>query len=383
MIGLYYHNGSLNHGCEAIVRATSYILENSVLTLFSRNPESDIHYGLNHLVSVQHDYEAAVSRRSLPFIWAAGMRRLFHNRYWITALTRKPVFEKISHGDIMLSIGGDNYCYAGTDILACYHTAIRKKGAKTVLWGCSVDPEYLNDSVTADLAKYDLITTRESISYELLKKINPNTYLIPDPAFVLPKAELPLPEEFIPGNTVGINVSPLIVQCETEKGITMVNYQNLVRYILEETSMNVALIPHVVEPRNDDRTALKELYDKFGDNGRICLIEDCNCMELKGYISRCRFFVGARTHATIAAYSTCVPTLVVGYSTKSRGIARDLFGTQEGYVIPVQCLHDKNALVKQFGCLVEREAEIRSLLQQSMPAYCAKAYGARQYLENL
>ncbi|MFR4670990.1 MAG: hypothetical protein ACLT69_14285 [Intestinibacter bartlettii] len=56
---------------------------------------------------------------------------------------------------------------------------------------------------------------------------------------------------------------------------------------------------------------------------------------IKGYISRCRLY-RARTHATIAAYSTCVPTLVIGYSVKAKGIAKDIFGTYENYVLPVQ-----------------------------------------------
>ena len=66
------------------------------------------------------------------------------------------------------------------------------------------------------------------------------------------------------------------------------------------------------------------------------MINDKNCMEIKGIISKCRFFIGARTHSTIAAYSTCVPTLAVGYSIKARGIARDIFGTEDNYVVPVQ-----------------------------------------------
>lgn len=49
------------------------------------------------------------------------------------------------------------------------------------------------------------------------------------------------------------------------------------------------------------------------------MIEDASCGDLKGYISRCRFLVAARTHASIAAYSTGVPALVAGYSVKARG----------------------------------------------------------------
>ena len=70
------------------------------------------------------------------------------------------------------------------------------------------------------------------------------------------------------------------------------------------------------------------------------MVGDAPCEELKGCISRCRFLVAARTHASIAAYSTGVPTLVAGYSVKARGIARDLFGTEDGHVLPVQAMDD-------------------------------------------
>ena len=106
---------------------------------------------------------------------------------------------------------------------------------------------------------------------------------------------------------VGLNVSPLVVENEAVPGITMENYRALIRHILDTTQMNVALIPHVVWKNNDDRTVLKRLYEDFKETGRIVLIEDGGCEELKGYIARCRFFIGARTHATIAAYSSLVP----------------------------------------------------------------------------
>ena len=126
--------------------------------------------------------------------------------------------------------------------------------------------------------------------------------------------------------------------------------------------MNVALIPHVVWSHNDDRKPLGHLYNLFKDSGRVCMIEDHNCEELKGYISRCRFMVTARTHASIAAYSTCVPTLVVGYSVKARGIAKDLFGTDKNYVIPVQSLKEEKDLLEAFKWLQNNEASVRNHL---------------------
>lgn len=92
-------------------------------------------------------------------------------------------------------------------------------------------------------------------------------------------------------------------------------------------------------------------------------------MAQKYIISKCRMFVGARTHATIAAYSTCVPTLVVGYSVKARGIARDLFGTEEKYVIPAQSLSNTGQLQEAFRWIRMHEQDIRSQLMQRQAEY--------------
>ena len=42
--------------------------------------------------------------------------------------------------------------------------------------------------------------------------------LFPDPAFQLNRTDLTLPEGFAEGNTVGINVSPMIIKHERRKG---------------------------------------------------------------------------------------------------------------------------------------------------------------------
>ena len=100
-------------------------------------------------------------------------------------------------------------------------------------------------------------------------------------------------------------------------------------------------------------------------------------------ISKCRAFIGARTHATIAAYSSCVPTLVVGYSVKARGIARDLFGSEEHYVLPVQALEDPEELIQAYDWMMDREQDIRERLQSVMPEYCAKAKAAGEEVRKI
>lgn len=195
--------------------------------------------------------------------------------------------------------------------------------------------------------------------------------------------KLPLPDTFIEGKTVGINISPMIQKNETVSGITLKNYIAMIEYILENTDYQIALIPHVVIADNDDRKPIQQLYEMFKASGRICLINDCNCLQLKGFISRCALFIGARTHATIAAYSTCVPTLVVGYSTKAKGIATDLFGTAEHYVLPVQQLRTENDMVEAFIWLNTNRERIQQHLQEQLPKYTRTAQTAANYVKDL
>ena len=125
------------------------------------------------------------------------------------------------------------------------------------------------------------------------------------------------------------------------------------------------------------------MYNKFKETGRVILIEDDNCEVLKGYISRCRLFIGARTHSTIAAYATCVPTLVIGYSIKAKGIAKDIFGTYDNYVIPVQSLNKEDDLSLAFDWIYKNEDNIRRHLKDFMPEYRKKSLDAGKELEAL
>lgn len=385
MINLYYHGGSANHGCEAIVRSTNKILHELTqkpLTLFSTNIAEEERYGIDQIANVVEDIYKPVNKTSVAYIKCALHSKLYKSDFQFIKYGHKKFFDMISKNDIYLSIGGDNYCYAGTDKLSFYNRMIHDKGAKTVLWGCSIDPDVLSEKVVEDLKSYDLITVRESLSFEGLQRagIKNNVLLYPDPAFQLESGAYTLPERFDCENVIGINVSPLVNECGN---LVMDNYEELIRYILNYTDYKILLIPHVVKPESDDRTVLKIFLDKFASSRRIMMVDDCNCMELKSIISHCRMFIGARTHATIAAYSTYVPTLVAGYSIKARGIAKDIFGTDEHYVIPVQSFRDSMDLVNAFKWLIDHEISIRDFLKRTMPEYCAKAMEAQNAIKRI
>lgn len=386
---LYEHGGSLNHGCEALVRTISAISKEKTgaeVTLCSYAPREDHACGVQDAVDkiVQNDQ---VLRRFSPawFVYQVDKRITHSKALQDRFLTEKTCLRLAQDADVVVAVGGDNYCYNKGRQFWPTDRALHRQGAKMLLWGCSIEPKDLDGEFIRQLDCFDVLCVRESLSAEALMEagLTQKVRLIPDPAFTLEAIEQPLPAGFLPGNTVGINVSPMIISNEAEGGATMANYVTLIEHILKDTDMAVALIPHVVWDYNDDREPLRRLYEQFRETGRVVLIEDTGCRELKGYIARLRCFVGARTHSTIAAYSSCIPTLVVGYSVKAKGIAKDLFGTYENYTLPVQNLKQPDDLTRAFDWLLAHEAEIRAHLTGMMPEYAARAKQAGEELAAL
>lgn len=381
---MYLHGGSGNHGCEAIVNSTCHMIEEIPKLLVTNSEKEDRFYSLASLCDILQ--ERKIAEHFFAHVWYYAWRAVFHDKESFMRYRFKEVLGK-KRAPLYVSVGGDMYCYelSKKEAIAANSTFCRA-GSKTVLWGCSIEPDLLQEpEMIEDMKRYALITPRESITYQALLEagIKDNVKLFPDPAFSLQPEKIKLPEGFCEGRTIGINISPMIVRYEKEPGITIQNYKKLVDYILQTTDNSVALIPHVMWNYNDDRLTLAELYEGYEENERVLLFPDMSCQQLKYVISKCRAFIGARTHATIAAYSSCVPTLVVGYSVKALGIARDLFGSEENYVIPVQTLQDFDTLVRAYEWLMEREDAIRGKLQDIMPEYCAKSAQAGDELRKI
>lgn len=393
---LFGHGGSYNHGCEAIVRSTLEILGRLPggaphTALYSSDPPSDREFGLDSLVELHEQ------RR--PFcIWnpaddlAMVLRKFFHR----DQLSLHRFFSGTMDGvrdSLCVSIGGDMYCYGRLPWLYYLHSQLKEQHNRTLLWGCSVDNSSFLPESLEDLRRYDRIVTRESVSLALFAEHGfTNVALYPDPAFALrPReirpAELPAPPD--PARTLALNISPLMRRYQGKSPLTE-NVRGLIRHVLRDTDLDILLLPHVngwTEQENDHaflRSLLESCRSAGEDTARIRLLgRQYSCEELKFIISRCRFLVTARTHASIAAYSTGVPALVLGYSPKARGIARDIFGDEKHYVVPVQRLEGERHLSDAFDWMVHNEAAIRAHLDRVMPDYIARAYAAGQEIAAL
>ena len=60
---------------------------------------------------------------------------------------------------------------------------------------------------------------------------------------------------------------------------------------------------------------------------------------------------------------------MVGYSVKARGIARDLFGTEDSYVLPIQDMYRPQQLTEAFRLLYNQNEQIHSYLSKKMNEY--------------
>ena len=368
---LFNHVGSFNHGCEAIVRGTVNIISNAdvdaefVLSSFA--PETD-----SSILEVEKRTFATRPLTSFEKLVSAFHVKVKHSEEYALRKMYSEMTEQAQDCDICLSIGGDTYCYGDNHGIQVLTGELKKSGKKVVLWGASIGEEDLSEEKLMSLKDFDAIFTRESLTYELLKnkKANENIFLNPDPAFCMERDDAQLPEGFTKETTLGLNVSPLVEGYNPQ--ITKVT-SDFIRYILENTTLKILLIPHVVEKGNNDYEYMTRFYEQFRGSGRVEILPpDLNAKQYKGYIANTRFFIGARTHATIAAYSSGVPTAVLGYSVKSRGLAKDLFG-EERFVLNSRKLTDAQPVIDTFNSLVENEQEIKGILMRKIPLYLRNA----------
>lgn len=359
---LYGHGTAYNHGAEAIVKTTVRMIKQcdaeAYIVLSTHFASHDREFGIDLIVDKLIEYDKTWLNEERQ---ANGLEK----KVYAMKMYRE-VLDEIGTGTICLGIGGDNYCYSNWHRQSIFHEVAKMKGAKSILWRCSINSEALTDDLQTILKQHDLIIARESATLEVLEKRGiTNTLLLPDTAFHLELQKTTLPIVFQGENKViGINLSPLILRYSNQEEKILENFVELIEYILKNTNFNICLIPHVTISVDDDIQALQLLYDVFKDNERVAFInQNLSAAEYKYIISHCYMMICARTHASIAAYSSRIPTLVIGYSIKSLGIAMDLNCLE--YVIDAK-LVTSDILICKFKDLQEHYEEVKSCLKSKM-----------------
>lgn len=383
-----------NRGCEALVRSIAGMVR-------ERYPDAII-----FAPSESHECD----QLQWPDAYESGIRFLpaakfpLTLRVWNRARRLLPVLERLGRPtyalpqshlqairacDALLMIGGDNisldYGVASLYFHARYVDVAKSLGKRTALWAASVGPfselPHVERLMVRHLRSYDVLSVRESKSEAYLKALDvPRVVSAADPAFLLEPQPSELGWSLPSGDhgVVGLNVSSLVrgyVAKDHAKNAFDEEIQAFIRK-LRDSGYGVLLIPHVDEAGRHGSgdfaymRRLAEEGDLLGPQVRMAPA-NLNARQLKALISRMRFFIGARTHATIAAFSTFVPTISIAYSVKAYGLNGDLFGDHR-YVIPVRDVTCA-ALWQKFTALKTDEQRVREDLRERVPALRQKA----------
>jgi len=290
----------------------------------------------------------------------------------------------------------DRYGMFGLDslLMRCFGILIGVLMKKpTVICGHSIGP--FNTRFSRFLARFvfdrvSLITVRENISKENLKKLNvenPNIFETADLAFLVEpappnRAKEILTEEKVPLDKplVGISVSRLIadyIQMKPRKRAyaTYIEFMaEITDFIVETFNVTVVFIPHVVGPgkKYDDRLVSKDVYRLVKTKDRAKEITgDYSPEELRSLIGNFEIFVGARMHAVISALSMHVPSLVFAYLPKAQGIMKTV--GQEEYVYNIERLNYEE-VTEKISKLWENRENIRKQLRERMKNVREKSF---------
>ena len=221
-----------------------------------------------------------------------------------------------------------------------------------------------------------LVVSRDAPSTAFLRELGIRTEILEatDVAMGLPY-EAPAPREGGPVK-VGLNVSGLMFS----GGYTQDNqfglkddYPTLIRRIVAffagQEDVELHLVGHVQsenQPLEDDHRVGQMLAEEFP--GVICSPWFRSPSEAKSYIAGMDFFMGARMHATIAAFSSGVPVIPMAYSRKFRGVFKTL-----GYGHVADC---KAETADEIMAKIEAGFEGRAALQAEV-AEAMKGVNAR------
>jgi colanic acid/amylovoran biosynthesis protein len=259
---------------------------------------------------------------------------------------RVPAFDAIRAATCVVASGGDVFSsdYGSMpNHLRPLHLA-REAGKPYVFLAHSIGPFKTQAEIDqwAECARdAALITVREHMTYEyLVEKVGlPADRVIhtTDVAFLL----TPPPPEQLDALAAFYGIGAGVPTVAVAPSLAISSYVSMnpqqhqaawvetIRTIRQEWGARVVIVPHVQELRisNDDRIIATRVARALGWDPDVRLaIGDHSASEYKGLIGRCDFVIAERMHAAIAGLGSGVPTFVVGYSVKARGIASDIFG---------------------------------------------------------
>ncbi|WP_214041354.1 polysaccharide pyruvyl transferase family protein [Methanoculleus sp.] len=396
-----------NRGCEAIVRGTTKILREHFRgprficlshiqseEQFRRQCLEEYDPAISHLHSNRMNKKQFFRNFWKPEAWLYAYRSLF-NFDVLKYQIYRDMLPYLNDAAAVLSVGGDNYSldYGVPRLFTALDDIVLEKAKPLAIWGASVGPfDTMPDYeryMRHHLREVPGIFARESATIDYLKGIGVTENVCPvaDPAFLMDPVKpegiedvLHLDEE-----AIGLNLSPLMAKYVTGGDLEAWTGKaaSIIESIAKKTGLPVYLIPHVTNPNSNDYEFMQRALSLIRDrNGNITLISpEYNAAETKWIISRMALFAGARTHSTIAALSSDVPTLSFAYSIKAHGINRDIFGHTDYCMDPGTL--NAEGVASRMTSMLDESAAIRNDLAGRIPGVQRTALSAGVGLKRL
>ena len=317
------------------------------------------------------------------------------------ALTYRHIYSvqlaAMRESDVALQVGGDNYTldYGAPDYLLRLDNELLATRKPLILWGASIGPFSLAPDVERRLGdhlkKFTLILAREprTVDYLASLGVERNVRRVADPAFCMTPMKPVIDDDlsgFIDKKPVGVNISSFAGKFTSGHGERswLENTIACIQKLLEEGFGPLLLVPHVFKDINDDHKFLSQVMERLPQwRSELAVVpKTLNAAELKWVIARTRLFAGARMHSTIAALSSCVPTLSLGYSMKATGVNEDIF-SDLNWLLPVERMNPES-LAAKMAEMDQAGPAIEAHLKSTIPAVQAKSrLGADFVLESL
>lgn len=394
-----------NRGCEALIRANVKTIRQVASDAQFFVPTKDLSRDSKQWPQASDQGVSFIAAEPMPATirWWSRAKRILP---WIAGLPPKfrlsnNTRDAIQASDALIMTGGDiislDYGLESLYYWQCICEYAMQIGKPTVLWAGSIGPFSSQsgvERVMVDfLKRFSLITVREEATLRYMQTLGVDgVKLVADPAFALDPEPFEHHLSLFADRSkpiLGFNISPLIRKfrdSKESKDKLDVEVISFLRELLREGKVRVLLIPHV-DPLegvavNSDSHYMKTILDTLRQEGFHAELDMLpsflNASQLKYVIGQCDYFMGARTHATIAALSQAVPTTSIAYSIKAKGINHGLFGHLD-YVLETPKVTQQN-LRQHFDLLEKNRIKISHDLQEKLPRWKQDAGKSAQYL---
>jgi polysaccharide pyruvyl transferase WcaK-like protein len=331
-----------NLGVPSLLISTCKVLRTSIsdseFKLFSPRPEQDFEharkYGVEVVEGTLRQFGVAFLR---SFLWA-GLNRFGLN---VPFLLNDKILEEYRNTDVIIDILGISFTdffpsltgYITQSMRLLIGILLKKPVVKF-----TQDMGPFENKVNKYLAKLCLnrlsfILVRGEITKKHLEKlgINRPIYVHPDTAFVLDPApiekinEIMMQEKLDKMPLIGIVASRQVDQRISDGDIKSQNrYTTIIAqiadHLIEKLNVLVVFIPNEIAQQKggyDDIYVAKKAYERIENKNEVRLITtEYQAQELKGLVRKCDLLITSRYHSTVAALSTGVPCLVIGWGFK-------------------------------------------------------------------